>query len=109
MDDALQVGNVNWGATDSAINQAATSLEQAPGLILEDMKCSEAFCRATLASETGERPTLQDLYGRPPFVNEGFTIDEPDGRVTVYFTPPEVSLEDLRAEARQVAEFDLSQ
>lgn len=105
IDESLHVGNVKREATNAAIEQAATSLEKSPEIILEDMKCGDAFCRATFSGESGERPALQDLYGQPPFDNEGFTIDETDGRVTLYFTQKNVSLEAVRNEARKTAQL----
>jgi hypothetical protein len=71
------------------------------------MQCGESFCRATFAHENGEQPDIQGLFGEPPFVNEGFTIHEPDGRVTLYFTRPGESLEKLRSEAREAIQAGL--
>ena len=87
--------------------QAAKSLEKVPGVNLEDMQCGESFCRATFAHENGEQPDIRDLFGVPPFVNEGFTLKEPDGRVALYFTRPGESLEKLRSEARKAVQAGL--
>lgn len=106
MDEALHARNVNRASTELAMEQAEKSLEKIPGVFLDDMSCGEAFCRASFSSNNGEHPAIQDLFGVPPFANEGFTINEPDGRVTLYSTQPGVSLEDLRGEAQQTAMFD---
>lgn len=103
MDETLRVGYWDRDSTTQATEQAVKSLEKAPDVILEDMRCSESFCRATFAQINGEQPDIGSLFGKPPFVNEGFTIHEPDGRVTLYFTQPGESLEALRGEAREAA------
>ncbi|MGH8615678.1 MAG: hypothetical protein ACREYF_27595 [Gammaproteobacteria bacterium] len=98
MDEKLRVGNFDRDATELAIEQAGKSIAKVPGVNLEDMLCSERLCRATFAHENGEQPVIEDLFGEPPFVTEGFTINEADGRVSVYFTRPGTSLEELRSE-----------
>ena len=65
-----------------------------PDIKLEDMQCRDDFCRATFADKNGEQPPIHELFGKPPFLNEGFTVEESDGRVSVYFTRPGVSLKD---------------
>jgi len=98
MDEKLRVGNIDRDSTALAIEQADKSIAKVPGINLEDMQCGERFCRATFAHENGEKPDIQGLLGEPPFVNEGFFINEPDGRVSVYFTRPGTSLNELRSE-----------
>jgi hypothetical protein len=68
---------------------------------LLDMLCSQKFCRASFAREDGEVPDIGNLLGTPPFVNEGFTINNPDGTATVYFTETGTSLSDLQNEVSQ--------
>jgi hypothetical protein len=41
------------------------------------------------------------LIGASPFIESGFTLNEPDGGVRVYFTQPGQSLGELRSEARE--------
>lgn len=105
MDETLRVGYWDGYSTELATEQAAMSLAKVPSVNLDDMQCSERFCRATFAHENGEQPVIGDLFGEPPFVNEGFTIHEPDGRVSLYFAQPGESLEGLRSEAREAAQF----
>ncbi len=104
LDETLRVGNFDREATELAIEQAGKSVAKVPGVKLEDMQCGERFCRATFAHENGEPPAIQDLFGQPPFVADGFTINEADGRVSLYFARPGESLEALRSEAREAAE-----
>lgn len=104
MDQTLRVGSFDRGATELAIEQAGKSVAKLPGVKVEDMHCDERFCRATFAHENGEPPAIQDLFGEPPFVTDGFTIDEADGRVSLYFGRPGEPLEELRSEARNAAE-----
>lgn len=98
--------DLEW--TEQAREQTLESLAEVPDVNLEDMQCREDFCRATFADENGEKPAIQELFGEPPFLTEGFTIDEADGRVSVYFTRPGVSLGELRSEALEAAQLGLS-
>lgn len=100
MDETLRVGTFDQVATQLAIEQAGKSVAEAPGVILEDMQCGERFCRATFADQNGERPAIERLFGAPPFSTEGFTINETDGRVSLYFTRPGETIEGFRREAR---------
>jgi hypothetical protein len=107
MDETLRVGYFDRDATELAIEQAGKSVVKLPGVKLEDMQCGERFCRATFAHENGEPPAIQDLFGEPPFVTDGFTINEADGRVSLYFARPGESLEEFRSEARNAAELGM--
>ena len=98
MDEALSVSGADTHLTAQATEQAATSLTKTPGVNLESMQCDPRFCRATFASRAGRAPNIGDLFGEPPFVTEGFTVTEADGRVSVYFTQPGVTLADVRGE-----------
>ncbi|MGH8610086.1 MAG: hypothetical protein ACREX9_22555 [Gammaproteobacteria bacterium] len=104
MDETL---DFDRDATELAIEQAGKSVAKVPGVKLEDLQCGERLCRATFAHENGEPPAIQDLFGAPPFVTDGFTINEADGRVSLYFARPGESLEDLRTEARNAAELGM--
>lgn len=86
--------------TAQATEQAVISTGKTPGINLEDMQCDQRFCRAAFTNTNGRVPDVQPLLGEPPFVTEGFTIIEPDGRVVLYFTQPGVSLAALRNEAQ---------
>jgi hypothetical protein len=103
MDETLRVGDFDRDATELAMEQAGKSVAKVPGVKVEDMQCGERFCRATFAHENGEPPAIQDLFGEPPFVTDGFTINEADGRVSLYFARPGESLEELRSEGREAA------
>ena len=73
----------------------ATSLAEVPGLNLADMQCGGRFCRASFVSENGKPPNITEFFGASPFIDSGFTINEPDGSVRVYFTQPGQSLSEL--------------
>ncbi|MGH8581897.1 MAG: hypothetical protein ACREWG_03735 [Gammaproteobacteria bacterium] len=105
MDETLRVGDVDRDVTKLAVEQAATSLPKVPGTYLEDLQCGKRFCRAIFGNEKGEQPAIRSLFGEPPFANEGFTLNEPDGRVSLYFTRPGESLEEFRSEARKATEL----
>ena len=106
MDEVLRVG-FDRASTKVATDQAAKSLAKVPGVKLEDMQCGKGFCRATFAHKSGERPDIGELLGEPPFVSEGFTIEEPDGSVVFYFTGPGESLKKLRREAREAIQAEM--
>jgi len=79
-------------------------LPAAPGVRLEQAECGERFCRATFAQDDGGLPDVMPLFGEgPPFVNYQITSPRDDGRVVVYFTSKDISIETLRAEALQSA------
>ena len=101
MDEILRVEYVKQDSTELATEQVLNSLEKVPGVLLEAMQCGESFCRAIFAHENGGQPDVDDLFGAPPFEGESFTVNDPDGRVTLYFTSTGGSLDALRSEARQ--------
>ncbi|MFW2373104.1 MAG: hypothetical protein ACN4GM_08275 [Gammaproteobacteria bacterium] len=104
IDESLDAGHWDWNLTTQAKEQAVNSLEELPGITLENMQCGDRFCRATLAHESGKQPEIGNLIGKPPFVNDGFTINEPDGRVSIYFAGNGISLNDLRSDAQAAAQ-----
>jgi hypothetical protein len=101
MDKALDTGDFNRDATQSVMDQMAMSLTEAPGINLTEMQCGERFCRASFVSDNGKPPKITQLIGASPFIESGFTINEPDGRVRVYFTQPGQALSELRSEAQE--------
>jgi len=101
MDDILSSGYLDDAATFIAADQVERGVVNTPGMQLLDMLCTEKFCRASFAREDGELPDIGSLLGSPPFVNEGFTVNNPDGTVTVYFTDTGISLSELQNEASQ--------
>ena len=101
MDKVLDTGDFDRDTTKSTMDQMATSLTEVPGLNLTDMQCGERFCRAGFVADNGKPPNISQLIGASPFIESGFTITEPDGRVRVYFTQPGESLSELRSEAQE--------
>ena len=100
LDTALVTGEFDREATRSTVEQMGASLAQVSGIILTDMQCGDRFCRAGFASDNGGRPDISQLMGASPFIDSGFTLNEPDGRVRVYFTQQGQSLSELRSEAQ---------
>jgi hypothetical protein len=103
MDEALNTGDFDRDATRLTMEQMETSLAEVPGIDLADMLCGQRFCRASFVSDNGKRPNVSQLFGASPFIDSGFSINEPDGRVRVYFTQPGQSLSELRSEAQESA------
>jgi len=99
VDETFDVGYRDDNLTAQASEQASVSIASLPDVNLEEMQCSDRVCRATLTYEN-DGLAVQDLFGEPPFVNEGFTINLADGRVQLYFTQPGVSLGDLQSEVQ---------
>lgn len=98
LDDGLHEG---WDRNRTNLTGAEIEkgLVQTPEIKLEELDCDARVCRASFSQENGERPAAPSLYGLLPFAQEGFTIEEPDGRVKVYFTEKGASLNDLRTQA----------
>jgi hypothetical protein len=108
MDNALDTGDFDRDTTKSITEQMAASLAEVPGIQLTDMQCGGRFCRASFGSNNGKTPNVAQLIGASSFIESGFTIHEPDGRVKVYFTQPGgESLSDLRNEAQESALKDM--
>lgn len=106
MDELLRAGYSKQDSTELATEQVLKSLEKTPDVILEAMQCGDSFCRATFAQENGEHPAIDELFGGPPFEGESFTLQDADGRVTLYFTLSGGSLEEFRSEARQAKQAE---
>ena len=99
MDNSLVAGLQDEAATVTMADSIVASLDKLPGVQLDDVSCSARFCRAIFSDLNGRQPKLDELFGEPPFVNEGFTVIQPDGRVRLYFNQPGQSLAELRSEA----------
>lgn len=104
MDDELQ-GRVDAPATAQASREIHDSLTAArlPELRVENVSCSDRYCRASFFRDNGEPPAVRELFGAPPFTGEGFTIEEAGGRVAIYFARNGASVRDLRGEALAAA------
>lgn len=100
IDETFRVGSGDAHLTAQATEQAAMSLGKLTNINLDTMQCDERFCRATFTKTNGKEPDIQALYGEPPFLTEGFTLYEADGRISLYFTQPGVTLAELRGEAQ---------
>jgi hypothetical protein len=103
LDEALDTGDFDRDVTRLTTEQMETSLAEVPGINLANMQCGEHFSRASFISENGKPPNISQLIGASPFIDSGFTINDPDGSVRVYFTQPGQSLSELRSEARESA------
>lgn len=100
IDNTLLVDSIDATLTAQATEQAATSLGKMPEINLENMQCNDRLCRATFTNSNGKKTDIQHIFGEPPFLTEGFTVNEADGRVSLYFTQPGVSMSELREEAQ---------
>lgn len=108
MDKTLDTGDFDRDTTKSITEQMAASLAEVPGVNLTGMQCGGRFCRASFGSDNGKAPNVAQLIGASSFIESGFTVNEPDGRVKVYFTQPGgESLSDLRNEAQESALKDM--
>jgi hypothetical protein len=103
MDAALDAGDVDRAASESVMEQAATSVATVPGSNLADLQCGARFCRATLIPETSEPFDIAQLIGASPFIGVASTVHGPDGSVSVYLVPPGESFDELRREAQATA------
>jgi hypothetical protein len=107
LDAALATGDFDREATRLTMEEMETSLAAVPGLNLADLQCGGRFCRASFVPENGNPPNIAQLIGTSPFIESGFTLNEPDGGVRVYFTQPGQSLSELRSEAQESALRDI--
>lgn len=97
MEESLAFDDDTSEATETARNQTEKILaESIPHVNLENMSCTDGYCRAIFSQMNGKPPNLRELYGKPPYLNEAFTLNQEDGSVALYFTEPGVSLSELR-------------
>ncbi len=96
MSQALNTDHWDADLTSAALHQAESTVAQMVGLQLDGIQCGERFCLALLSSSDGGTPDVGRLFGYPPFLNEGFTIERPDDSVELYFMQPGQSLAALR-------------
>jgi hypothetical protein len=101
LNESLTLGFIDNADTIRATDEARQNLAKIPEINLETMKCSDLICKATFSYELGARSAIQNVFGEPPFMTEGFTVDEPDGTVSLYFVKPGESIENLRKEAME--------
>jgi hypothetical protein len=104
LDESLK-SRADEAATQQASSQIHDSLALAglPDLRVDNVGCGERFCRASFSQPNGERPAVHDLFGAPPFTGEGFTVEEPDGRIAIYFGRNGATIRDFRSEALAAA------
>ena len=93
------IENDGWdeNATNMAWEKTHQVLESMPGVLLDDMQCGTNICRATFARVDGEAPDISNIWGKPPFMSEGFTIPQKDGSVLLYFTEEGSSIDEFRS------------
>jgi hypothetical protein len=108
MDTMLDAGDFDRDATKSLTADMVTSLTEVPGLNLTALQCGERFCRAGVVTDNGKPPNIAQLIGASAFIESGFTVTDPDGRVRVYFTQPGESLSELRSEAQESTFRDMA-
>lgn len=92
------IENEGWdeNTTNKAWEQTHQILETMPGVMLDDMQCAANICRAKFARIDGQMPDIDNIWGNPPFMSEGFTIPQNDGSVILYFTGENSSVDDFR-------------
>jgi len=100
LDQSIIIDKAGVGPEMRIKDVAQRSIRKLPDVNLDDLKCGDGFCRATFSHAAGEKPEVNKLFGEPPFLNEGFTINQPDGRVLLYFNQPGESIEELRMNAQ---------
>lgn len=100
MDNHLQAES-DVAVSQQASSQLTATIAQVKRMDLhvEKVSCGERFCRASFYQDNGERPVVRDIYGAPPITGEGFTIQEADGRLGVYFARNGQHVSDFRDEA----------
>ncbi|WP_145998585.1 hypothetical protein [Methyloterricola oryzae] len=101
MDESLNLGSYSPDATRSVTEKAQENLSRIPDVNLTEVQCSERFCRATLAPEDGKAVNVAEVVGGFSFAGSGFTLEDSDGQVKVYFTQPGQTFDDLQKEAEQ--------
>lgn len=101
MDDSLNLGSYSPDTTRSVMDKAQENLSRIPDVNLTEVQCSERFCRATLVPEDGKVVNLAEVVGGFSFAGSGFTLEDTDGQVKVYFTQPGQTFDDLQKEAEQ--------
>lgn len=101
LDETLSAGHFDADETQVIMDKAEKSLAVLPDVSVEGMECGKSFCRAKFTSETGKPFNVAEVFGASSFMGSGFTINEPDGSVKVYFTQPGQSIDELRREAEK--------
>ena len=101
IEDSLKWGNFDHEMTEQAKSEALRTLSGLSGVGLDQIQCGDRFCRAELKYDQGRKAAVMELFGKPPFTNDGFTTEAPDGRTALYFVRPGESLEELRREVLQ--------
>ena len=107
LDEALATGDFDREATRLTMEEMETSLAEVPSINLADLQCGGRFCRANFVPDNGKPPNISQVIGASSFIESGFTINEPDGGVKVYFTQPGQSFSELRSEAQESALRDM--
>jgi len=87
---------INEDITDRTYVDVTKQLDNVPGTVLLSLACDEQACQADFLNIDGTRPDTSNLWGIPPFVNEGITEHNDDGTVSIFFTQAGVSLDDYQ-------------
>lgn len=106
LDSSLGAEQQDAEKTGRITNETLTALSKnLPDVNLDSMNCSKGYCRASFSHINGQKPETRKLFGEPPFMGQGFTVVEPDGRVLLYFTEADQSLAELKLEANIAAQM----
>lgn len=98
MDSAINDQGWDEEISEDTYELARGVVDNISNLVVDSMKCIDSYCQAKFFSEDGKNPSLDDIWGHPPFMNEGFTVPQEDGSILLYFTQEnsEKSISDIR-------------
>jgi hypothetical protein len=101
MDEALQLGDYDRESSKVVMAIAEKLLIKNQQVNLQDIQCGKQFCRATFRPEKRNKEAVSDLFGKPPFLKDGFTVEDTDGTVALYFVRPEQAREKPRVKVAE--------
>ena len=98
----LESGSHDLSLTGQVFDQARSTVQQRlKNVNIDELECEARFCRAVFSSFDGTRPQLRPIFGRPPFMTEGFTMNEGDNRIALYFMQRGTTLAEISQDLRR--------
>jgi len=95
IDRTLEDDSWDEDLTASIKAETLVNLKNAPGVDLDGIRCASSICRAKFVTADGKKPNIDEMWGTPPLMKEGFTVEQDDGSLVLYFSEGDASLEEV--------------
>ncbi|TVZ41004.1 hypothetical protein P886_0341 [Alteromonadaceae bacterium 2753L.S.0a.02] len=92
---------VDQDVSDEYYSATVALLMDNPEIVVDRVRCNQNYCSALFNTVDGASPNIEEVWGNPPFMHEGFSIPQIDGGLLLYFTDDQTNIDELRSLAAE--------